>query len=258
MGSVFCRDCGRQLDGLSALPCAERIPCPDCGSTSRSFEESLHDGIGLGDYHSLLHQRESKAIGFRESARQGRTASADQIKDGALSYTLNGNSPQGEEDTLSACRILVNTLNKAGGNWHQPTIGDGAVDCQAVDRQSDERKLCVQIVRAIVDTEFWKTLNLEGKIERNDYPKALAEQIKSAIDAKARKIPKTSRRGLVLALDATRLPGLGFEAVVEDFRSRWGLWAETLGFDSVWLVGPLESLTWQLDTRSQDFNRCEE
>lgn len=247
MESVFCI-CGRQLDESPDLPCAERIPCPDCGSASRSFDKSLHDGIGMSDHVSALHQRKSKTVGFRESARQGRTTSADQGKDGALSYRLNGSSPQGEEDTLSVCRILVNTLNNAGGNWNQPTIGEGIIDCQAVDRQCDERKLHIQVVRANVDTEFWKTLNLEGKIERKDNSRALVEQIKSAIDAKAQKIPEASRLGLVLALDATRLPALGFDAVVEDFSSKWSAWASTLGFDSVWLVGPSESLTWRLDT----------
>jgi hypothetical protein len=204
-----------------------------------------------------LHQRDNKAIGFEES-REGGTSTADQSEEGALSYRLTGNSPQGEEDTPSACRILVATLNKAGGDWDEPTKGDGVVDCEAVDRQCNKQKLRVQIVRANVDPDFWRTLSRDGKIEGNDTPEALVEQIKFAIDAKDKKIPKVSRRGLLLALDATRLPALSFDAVTEAFRSRWGPWAHTLGFDSVWLVGPSESLTWQLDTRSQDFNRCEE
>jgi len=166
--------------------------------------------IRARDGGSMLHKRESKTIGFEESGIQGITMSAEQGKDHKLSYTLTGHSPQGEEDTLSACRILVNTLNKVGGNWHKSTIGDGVIDCQSVDRQNNQRKLWVQVVHAVVDTEFWKALNLEGKIKRDDTAKALADQIKSAIDAKAndRRISKVSRRGLVLALDATRLPAL--------------------------------------------------
>ena len=252
MEPVLCAKCRRQLDESPNLPPEERIPCPgpDCGSTSRIINVSACDGIRMSDHFSALHRRKNKNIGFRESARQGRSASADQGKNGTLSYTLNGSSPQGEEDTLSACRILVNKLNNAGGNWNQPTIGEGIVDCQAVDRQSDDRKLYIQVVRANVDTELWKTLNREGKIERKEDSATLAEQIKSAIDAKAQKVTEASRPGLVLALDATRLPVLGFDAVVEDFRSKWSAWASKLGFDSIWLVGPSESLTWQLDTRS--------
>lgn len=37
--------------------------------------------------------------------------------------------------------------------------------------------------------------------------------------AKDRKIPKPMRSKLVLALDATRLPGLAFDAIVRKFRS---------------------------------------
>jgi len=204
----------------------------------------------MSDQLSALHRRKDKTIGFTESARQGRSASAGQKGDGTFSYTLNGSSPQGEEDTLSACRILVNKLNNAGGNWNQPTISEGIVDCQAVDSQRDDRKLYIQVVRANVDPELWKTLNREGKIERKGNSTALAEQIKSAIDTKAQKIAAANRPGLVLALDATRLPVLGFDAVFEAFCSKWSPWASTLGFNSVWLVGPDESLTWQLDTRS--------
>ena len=74
MGSIFCRNCGRQLDESFDPPCAERIPCPDCGSTSRRFEELCVAGIRSSVSHSMLHQRESKTIGFEESGRQGRTS----------------------------------------------------------------------------------------------------------------------------------------------------------------------------------------
>ena len=259
MGSMFCGACGRQLNELSDPACTERIPCPDCGSTSRRFEESCIVPIRPSVYHSALHQRDNEAIGFEQS-RQGGTSTAEQSDEGALLYRVTGKSPQGEEDTLSACRILVAVLNKAGGNWDSPTIGDGVVDCQAVDRQSKGKKLRVQIVRANVDKDFWRALNRYGKVEGNETPEALVEQIKLAIDAKANdlKIPKMSRQGLLLALDATRLPALSFDAVAEAFRSRWGPWTHTLGFDSVWLVGPSESLTWQLDIQSQDFNKCKD
>jgi hypothetical protein len=110
MEPVFCAKCGRQLAELPGLPREEQPPCPDCGSTSRSFNESLHDGVNMNAQVSALHQRKGKTIGFTESARQGRSASAGQSEDGALSCTLNGSSPQGEEDTLSTCRILVNKL----------------------------------------------------------------------------------------------------------------------------------------------------
>lgn len=155
MEPVFCAKCGRQLDEPSDLPCAERKPCPDCGSTSRSFYKSAQVNIGINAHVSALHKRKSKTIGFTESSRQGRSATAGQSENGTISYALNGSSPQGEEDTLSACRILVNKLNNTGANWNQPASGEGVVDCQATDRECTDRKLYIQLTRANVDTAQW-------------------------------------------------------------------------------------------------------
>jgi len=172
-------------------------------------------------------------------------------KDGNLSYSLSGSSPQGEEDTLTACQILVSKLNKAGGGWDKPSrVCDGPVDCEAADQETTSRKLSIQVIRANVDPKLWETLNQTGKIEATGVAKlALVEQIKAAIEVKAndRKLPMITRHGLVLALDATRLPASGFDSVVREFRSKWGDWASKLGFDAIWLVGPLDSLTWRLD-----------
>jgi hypothetical protein len=108
----------------------------------------------------------------------------------------------------------------------------------------------MQIVRANVHPRLWETLNQTGKIEETGVAKlTLVEQIRVAIEVKAndRKLPKATRRGLVLALDATRLPASGFDSVVREFRSKWGDWASKLGVDAIWLLGPLDSLTWRLD-----------
>ena len=253
--SVYCGKCGKFVDEVPNIAEETREPCPECGSLSRRLEASLSDGVGVSDHGSASLETQGRVTGFRESTRQGRAATADQNQDGSLTYTLNGSSPQGEEDTLAACRILVDTLNQDHANWDAPAIADEPADCQAHDRQSPEHVLRIQVVRAIVDPNLWKSLNLAGRIEETDISKQeLVVQIKSAIEAKAndRKIPQQSRQGLVLALDATRLPVLCFDAVFEEFHSKWGSWAGTLGFDMVWLVGPNNSLTWRLDTKSGD------
>lgn len=205
----------------------------------------------MSAHASALQRRDEEAVGYTESERQGRAAAASMGKDGYLSYSLTGSSPQGEEDTLRACQILVSRLNQAGDGWEQPRLlCDGPVDCEAVHREATGRKLSIQVVRANVDPALWRTLNQTGRIEESGFAKeAVVEQIKAAIEAKAtdRKLPARARDGLVLALDATRLPVSGFDAVVREFRSNWGDWAHKLGFDAVWLVGPLDSLSWRLD-----------
>ena len=47
MGTITCRKCGKALDGLLDLPSGERAPCPQCGSTSRAFQESATVKLGL-------------------------------------------------------------------------------------------------------------------------------------------------------------------------------------------------------------------
>jgi hypothetical protein len=68
-----------------------------------------------------------------------------------------------------------------------------------------------------------------------------------AFQKKVRKIPSTQRPKLVLALDATHLPLLAFDSVVESFREHCGTEVCAAGFQSVWVVGPTETLTKRLD-----------
>lgn len=64
-------------------------------------------------------------------------------------------------------------------------------------------------------------------------------EIRAAIEAKAqdRKVSKALLSQLVLALDASRLPGLAFDPIVRQFREREIVWAASHGFAAVWLVG---------------------
>jgi hypothetical protein len=73
--------------------------------------------------------------------------------------------------------------------------------------------------------------------------------MKNAVELKAseRKIPSKDRGAITLALDATRLSGLAFHAVVDRFRAEYRSWITELGFSAVWLVGPTSSLVWRFD-----------
>lgn len=228
----------------------KQAPCPVCGSSSWKFRKTVCGEVVAVGALSELVERAGKAIAFRESPRQGLASAADKNEDGSLSFELTGRSPQGEDDTLPACRVLVNKLNKDGSTWGQPRKGDGVVDCRAIDDLHPEKELTIQVVRADVDQHLWWQLRAVGKIRETAVPKGeLVAQLKGAIEFKAdeRRIPKMNRPNLTLALDATRLPAHAFDDVVEGFRLQWGSWAKTLGFGSVWLVGPSVSLTWQLD-----------
>ena len=220
------------------------------GSASRVFQKHICGKVDLVGGYSALGKNGDKAIAFRESPRQGLASAADKNEDGSLSFKMTGRSPQGEDDTLSACRVLVNKLNKEGSKWGQPRKGDGVVDCRAIDELHPEKELTIQVVRAVVDQCLWGRLHAVKEIRETAVTKEeLVAQLKGAIELKAdeRRIPKMSRLNLMLALDANRLPAHAFDDVVEEFRLQWGSWAKTLGFDNIWLVGPTVSLTWQLD-----------
>ena len=248
---VYCGQCGRCLNGLPGVDAdGKQTPCPGCGSTSRVFRKYVHGEIVAVGGYSALGKNGDKAIAYRESPRQGLASAADKHEDGSLSFKMTGRSPQGEDDTLSACRVLVNKLNKEGSKWRQLEKGDGVVDCSATDELHPKKKLTIQVVRAVVDQRLWGRLHAVKEIRETAVTKEeLVAQLKRAIEFKAdeRRIPKMSRLNLMLALDANRLPAHAFDDVVEEFRLQWGSWAKTLGFDSIWLVGPTVSLTWRLD-----------
>lgn len=254
VNSVLCSGCGECLDDIPDLPSGERTPCPKCGSTDRvpqALNVMVSETLTLQEYIATMGEgRNGKKTGFRETAREGRITSVDRSDDGLLSYSILGSSPQGEEDTLPTCRVLISVLNASGGHWTDPVRvpDDDVVDCEAVDVNHRDRKLSIQVVRAIVDEKLWNQLNEQGRFEElNVSKKQLIVQIKSTIEKKNRAIPRADHPSLTLALDATRLPVLGFEDVIEEFQSQFGSWTRSLAFEAIWLVGPQSSLTWRLD-----------
>jgi hypothetical protein len=250
MTEVCCINCGARLDKKTNLSNSENPLCPKCSSANKDLCINVADGISLNDYMLAVGKKDQKIAGFRESKRNGRIASADQNEDGSFSYSIEGKSPQGEEDTLSACEKLVQTLNEAGGNWAQPKEGKGDEDCIVIDKSDQRNVLRIQVVRAITDENLWRQLSEEGRLDLSDTKDVLLIQLKSSIEKKAddRKIPASNRSNLLLALDATRLPVLGFEDVIQEYIKQHGSWTCSQGFQSVWLVGPLPSLTWRIDS----------
>ena len=98
--------------------------------------------------------------------------------------------------------------------------------------------------------ELWRELNLQGKFEnRESREEDLAKLLKEAISKKAKdhKIPQSIRKSLVLALDANRLPIMGFTDVIEKYHVLYEDWTKEQGFKEVWLVGPNDSLVKRLD-----------
>ena len=184
--------------------------------------------------------------------KDNETFRARQNNDRTLTYSFEGSSPQGEANTLPTCVILVQALNEAGENWSHPTTNtvDDDVDCRAYDKDNNKKELRIQVVRAMTDETFWQNLKQEGQIERKASINELLTALKLSIEKKEFKILPPRRPHLVLALDATKLPVFIFDAVLKEYVLRYGSWTHSLGFQSVWLVGPLPSNTKRLDIKS--------
>ena len=245
--SVSCLKCGVDLTDCHCD--WEGIPCPYCGTSERSPCVSLYETSISSDHVTLQQERDNKAIGFSESTRQGRASSADQVTPTSQTFQIQGTSPQGEEDSLPTCRILVQKWNEDEGSWAEPIEGqDDDVDCRVESASHSKSVVQIQVVRATVNSEFWKELSVTGRVCRDQIEiDKLACWIKESIKKKAKHIPESRRNQLHLALDATRLPGLGFDDIVENFHQQFGSWASSQGFVSIWLVGPSTRLTWRLD-----------
>lgn len=245
-----CGACGAELDEPANTPIQARVPCPVCGSTKRLVTLYLSASVKVSSHLSALHERQGAAIGFSESARQGRTSHALLRHDGSVNISLTGSSPQGEEDTAAACQVLKERLNLDGDHWGSITAGNEPADCVLIDADDGRRTLQVQVVRAIISQDLWRDLNAQGAAQTSLSPAAAVTELRAAIEAKAhdRRVPKPIRPQLVLALDATRLPGLAFDAIVSQFRSTSMAWTASHGFAAVWLVGPTSRLVWRLDS----------
>lgn len=242
-------ECGVMLTEQPNIPAKERAPCPKCGSLARHFEVNISETVRVSSHLSALGERDGEAIGFSESQRDGRISGASIESDGTLRVTVQGTSPQGEQDTQAACRVLLQRLNSEGVVYSDVQLGTGDVDCVLVAASGGAENYDVQVVRALVSPRFWQNLGATGSVQKDmSAPDAVTEIEKSiALKANDAKIPRPSRAALVLALDATRLPGLGFDAIVREFRLARGEWAASLGFKAIWLIGPLPRLCWRLD-----------
>jgi hypothetical protein len=246
---VRCGKCGAAIAEPPNTPLDARLPCPSCASKNRTIAVSATETLRFSSHVSALQERGSEAIAFSETEREGRASRAALSEEGVVEMAIVGSSPQGEEDTPAACNVLKERLNAEGARWDKIIPGSGLADCVFVDSEDPHTTLDVQVVRAIASQNLWRRLNSSGSVQASLAAGEAANEIQKAIDAKARdeKIPRPLRAGLLLALDATRLPGIAFDAIVREFRSTFLEWVRSHGFAAVWLIGPVSRLCWRLD-----------
>jgi len=243
---VKCNTCSTEFDANIG---EEQAPCPVCGAISRFLQDGITQDAHVRDHAILELRRDDHTIGFRESERDGRTTSADEAN-GRVSTSVIGAAPQGETDSLTVCRILVEKKNLSGDSWNEPHEAvkqDSDIDCVATNANDDKLHLQIQVVKGIIDDQWWRELAVARTNERFGTVDQFADDILDAVKKKSN-LPLQQRSELVLAIDAHRLPGLTLDRVVNRVREKHGVTLAAFGFQGIWIVGPSATRTYQLDS----------
>jgi len=205
------------------------------------------EAITISEHVSVIKcSEEGQIIGFSESDRDNLEAAADQ-RDTSIHSQLTGKTPQGEGDTLIAAKILIAKLNSCGGNWGEPQLlANESADCIVKDQKEPGTILRIQVVRANTNSDVWHQLKLNGSINNDNNVEGLVDILRGTIQKKIKRYSLPDRQGLVLALDANRIPEFILDevrnAAIEQLNS---ICAES-SFASVWVIGPKSELTYAL------------
>lgn len=244
---VLCKYCGYKIDEQPDIAPDKRSPCPSCGSTSRPVMVEV--GGSVSPSGRLIAQKEStdgtEAIRVLDS--QKRSSATDLDSNEKISYTIQGPSPKGEENTLDVCRVLINRLNLEGGQWCEPAKPvelEGGIDWEAKD---GEMVLSVQVTRAVSNQDTWQQLGQSGNVASITTIENAADDLLARAREKARGVPRVQLSEIVLALDAMDTAGHTLKAVVNEFWKRHSATVRALGFKAIWIIGPLENQTSRLD-----------
>jgi len=211
-------------------------------SDPKIITKVLSDAVQVSDHASVVKFTGDRVAGFVESERQNMKSAADEVETGVQSH-LSGRPPQGEHDTLLAASILVAALNRRGGTWGSITGCAEPADCQATD--ADGKVLLVQIVRAD-SGGVWRELAHGRLVETSSQVDDLVADLRTAIQKKTERYPLAVRNGLVLGLDANRLPAFILSGVKEAAKAQLQALCENAGFCAIWVIGPTSDLSYAL------------
>ena len=246
MDIVRCGDCQRELSEPNAH---DRPSCPYCGSRRRHFSVSVSETLRLHDHFSAVQSRADEVIGFFESKGQKFTRSASLEPDGTIEVRLEGLPPQNEQDGEVVLQVLLAHMEDKGERWFRS--GDGSRDDDFLIQWEDQAlHKGVQVVRAMTDPLFWRTLLGGDSLVRRLTMREAATAVIEAIGHKARpdRIPPGHRERLILVLDALRVPGLALTRVAMEVRALLSVAPFHLGFFRVYLVGPGSQFVHRLDS----------
>ena len=187
--------------------------------------------------------------GDSETIRSGNTTRRVSATTGAISLTLDGPTPKGEEDVLKACGMLRERLALVGEHWpgfRQVQVDeDETIDAVAerLDENGVTEKLEIQVTRPLA-SQAWR--DLSTGLSHSASPRESARALIDAIQHKVSRYDPVRRSGVVLLLDATTAMNFVLAVVLDEFREQHEAAARQAGFRAVWIAGPTAALTFQL------------
>jgi len=230
MQQTTCGNCGRALSEDEP-----NVSCPDCGSTLRKVSFAFNDSVNLSARVTGVGLRDNEAFAFTESEGAEFTRYAHLESDGTLVLDLRGLAPRNEDDSDVVCELLAAALRFKGDAAKVTGRGKADEDCIL---SLNGQNIGIQVVRALSDPTFWRELAKTGSVGPLRLTVAISvAALKAAIEHK-RTIPRQQRTGLILLLDAYRVPAVSLAVVAKEFVRSYGQWADTLGFRAIFVVGP--------------------
>lgn len=202
-----------------------------------------------GEYNCATRVRHSWRSDGSESLRiarsDGSLVEASLGPDQVLRISAADRPTCGEFGADSVAWRLVDRLKMFGGTWSRPESStEPGIDSTV---SGPDGLLKIQVTRAFSDPSAWQELARDLELHRSFSVSDGIDVIWRAVLRKACSTPRSSRRAITLALD-TAAPGiLAFIGVMVPFREGYAERVQELGFNQVWLVGPIDHLTWRVD-----------
>ena len=239
-----CANCHTVVD-----PAASNVACPHCGHTGRANEVSFGSNLSLtGEMTAVRPPNPATGTGeaLRKEGPGTASAAADDLGGGEVSYAGLGAPARNEEGASKTGQLLRQRLVADGEReWRSvEVVNDQDHDVRLM---SDLAALPVQVTRAPIDDHLRRLAQhrFAGDTVTLDH---IANALWDAIAKKARNSPRVQRGQLVLAIDAREAVAVEtLSSVVTRFRDHYEKEVRSLGYRSVWVVGPVVDLVRRLD-----------
>ena len=217
----------------------------------QATHESVTDTVAPTDSFVAVLMRGDAIRSVRKQGEGEHAVTADVGDNQDVALNLAGPASHGEDNVRRVAGVLLQRLMSNGESWSEPRIvaEQGAKSESGIDFEldgADGLTVRVQVTRADTNPCLWSSLAEVGRVQGRYGLTESAGALRDAIQKKAA-IPKSDRRETSLVLDATLVAGHAMPPVIEECRRRYGEWAQELGFQAIWCVGPIVELVWRLD-----------